>query len=66
MILTFLYLYRISFKILYIFTYRVQKFGNVTIVCVFERSILWSSILDSAFLIKNIEKNIILWNIITI
>ncbi len=66
MILTFLYLYRISFKILYIFTYRVQKFGNVTIVCVFERSILWSSILDSACLIKNIEKNIILWNIITI
>ncbi len=33
-----------------------KNFGNITIFYVFERSLLWSSVLYSACLIKNIEK----------
>ncbi len=39
---------------LYTYTYTVQKFGKLN---VFERSLLCSSSLDLAYLIKNTEKN---------
>ncbi len=49
---------------LYIFTYTVQK---IRTHCVFERSLLCSSTVTLAYVIKNTEKNnnIEMWNIIT-